>query len=114
MGTLYWVIIVIHHYSHHYHIIIIIIVITIIKEPLEESVCDICLASEVEDEVYSLLDCGVYDAARERCDDIFRSTEHKLDVTLMSNDRSWMMDVLIGHGLKKFRQEILRAMKYLA
>ena len=33
----------------------------------------------------------------------------------MRNDRTWMMDVLIGHGLKKFRQEVLRAvMKYLA
>ena len=48
-------------------------------------------------------------------DEIFRATGHKLDVRLMRNDRTWMMDVLIGHGLKKFRQEILRAMmKYLA
>ena len=86
------------------------------KEPLEKRVCDICLASEVEDEMHFLLDCGVYDAARESMyDDIFRATGHKLDVRLMRNDRTWMMDVLIGHGLKKFRQEILRAvMKYLA
>ena len=86
------------------------------KEPFEKRVCDICLASQVEDEMHFLLDCGVYDAARESMyDDIFRATGHKLDVRLMRNDRTWMMDVLIGHGLKKFRQEILRAvMKYLA
>ena len=67
-------------------------------------------ASQVEDEMHFLLDCGVYDVARERTYvDIFRKTGHKLDVRLMRNDRTWMMDVLIGHGLKKFRQEILRA-----
>ena len=86
------------------------------KEPLEKRVCDSCLASQVEDEMYFLLDCGVYEAARESMyDDIFRATGHKLDVRLMRNDRSWMMDVLIGHRLKKVRQEILRPlMKYLA
>ena len=64
------------------------------KEPLEK-VCDICLASQVEDEMHFLLDCGVYEAARESMyDDIFRATGHKLDVRLMRNDRTWMMDVL--------------------
>ena len=65
---------------------------------------------EVEDEMHFLLDCGVYDTARERMyDEIFRATGHKLDVRLMRNGSTWMMDVLIGHGLKKFIQEILRA-----
>ena len=68
------------------------------KEPLEKRVCDICLASEVEDEMHFLLDCGVYDRARERMhDEIFRATGR-----LMRSDRTWMTDVLIGHGLKKF------------
>ena len=73
------------------------------------------MASQVEDEMHFLLDCGVYDVARERMyDDTFRATGHKLDVRRMRNDRTWMMDVLIGHG-KKFQQEILRAvMKYVA
>ena len=87
------------------------------KEPLDKRVCDICLSqNQVEDEMHFLLDCVVYNAARERMyDEIFRATGHKLDVRLMKVDRTWMMDVLLGHGLKTFRQEILKAvMKFLA
>ena len=52
--------------------------------------------------MHFLLDCDVYDVTRERMyDDIFRTTGHKLDVRLMRNDRTWMMDVLIVKKLDK-------------
>ena len=43
------------------------------KEPLDKRVCDICLSqNQVEDEMHFLLDCVVYNAARERMyDEIF-------------------------------------------
>lgn len=86
------------------------------KEPLDKRVCDICLSKDqVEDEMHFLLDCSVYNVAREQMyDEIFRATGHKLDVRWMKDNRTWTMDVLLGHGLKTFRQETLKAvMRFL-
>ena len=70
--------------------------------------CDFCMASEVEDAFSVGLWCMT------RLENVCTMTSFekldKLDVRLMKNDRTWMMDVLIG---KKFGQKILRAvMKY--
>ena len=63
-----------------------------------------------------MLDCEVYGEVRKRMyEEIFRATGHELDVRLMTDNRTWMMDVLIGHGLPKHRSEVLKAvMKFIA
>ena len=87
------------------------------KEPVEKRVCEICMSRhQVEDEIHFLLDCEVYDEVRKRMyEEISRATGHELDVRLMKDNRTWMLDVLIGHGITKYRQEILHAvMSYIA
>ena len=84
--------------------------------PVEQRTCEICLScDQVEDEAHFLLDCGVYNVVRERMfDEIFQRTGHQLDVRLMKDNREWMMDTLIGHGLVDYRVEVLKAvMRYV-
>ena len=75
------------------------------KIPVEQRTCQICLScDQVEDEVHFLLDCGVYNVVRERMyEEIFQRTGHDID------NKEWMMDTLIGHGVTKCRIEILKA-----
>jgi len=84
--------------------------------PVEQRTCLICLErDQVEDEAHFLLDCGVYNVVRERMfEEIFQRTGHHVDVRLMKDNREWMMDTLIGHGLIKYRIEVLKAvMRYV-
>ena len=86
------------------------------KIPVEQRICQICLScDQVEDEAHFLLDCGVYNVVRERMyEEIFQRTGHDIDVRLMKDNKEWMMDTLIGHGLTKYRIEILKAvMRYV-
>jgi hypothetical protein len=87
------------------------------QETLNKRICEICLSrDQVEDESHFLLDCVVYKEIRERMfEEIFQVTEHQFDLRLMKDNRTWQLDVLIGHGLTKCRKEILKAvMKYVA
>lgn len=86
------------------------------KIPVEQRICQICLScDQVEDEAHFLLDCGVYNVVRERMyEEIFQRTGHDIDVRLMKDNKEWMMDTLIGHGLTKYRIEIVKVvMRYV-
>ena len=79
------------------------------KEPLEKRICDTCLASQVEDEMHFLLACGVW------CSSWTYVRWHLSNNWTQRCQTYEERQNFIGHGLKKFRQEILRAvMKYVA
>ena len=71
-----------------------------VDEKEEERLCNVCVTGKVESEEHFLLDCYVYRQLREN---MFAKVldQTGYDLLLMKDDKNWLMDVLIGHGLKK-------------
>ena len=74
------------------------------KVPEEERVCQVCLTGKVENETHFLLHCYAYDRSREG---MFRLIKDSTgyDLNVMRDNNEWLLDVLIGHGLKS---EVIR------
>ena len=71
----------------------------------EERLCKICVTGEVESEAHFLLECYVYNKLR-------RGMFAKIRYDLLTMDsKDWLMDVLLGHGLKskEVRQKVGKA-----
>ena len=86
-----------------------------LKEPLEARTCRICVQNVVEDETHFLLHCYVFERERTR---LFRqiAAETGYSLEVMRGNDDWLIDVLIGHGLKspEVRLHITRAVcRYL-
>lgn len=71
-----------------------------LQEPEEDRVCNVCITGKVETEEHFLLDCYVYDRLREG---MFLKIREQTgyDLQIWSDDRVWLMDVLLGHGLRR-------------
>ena len=70
-----------------------------VNEPEEERLCKVCITGKVESEEHFLLDCYVYNKIREGMyRKIFDQTGFNL--LLLKDDKKWLLDVLMGHGLK--------------
>ncbi len=71
-----------------------------IKEPEPERLCVVCVTGKVETEEHFMLDCYVYAHIRER---MFARIKDQTgyDLLLLKEDKSWLLDVLLGHGLRK-------------
>jgi len=69
------------------------------KELEEERVCKVCLTGKVENESHFLLHCYAYDRLRKL---MFRQIKDNTgyDLDIMRDNNEWLLDVLIGHGLK--------------
>lgn len=67
--------------------------------PEEQRVCQVCLTGKVENETHFLLHCYAYDRKR---DLMFRIIKDNTgyDLNVMRDNNEWLLDVLIGHGLK--------------
>jgi hypothetical protein len=68
------------------------------QQPVAERVCYVCLTGKVESETHFLLECYRYNRQRDK---LFASIR-KLsgyDLEAFSDDRDFMLDVLIGRGL---------------
>jgi len=78
------------------------------KEKVEERVCRVCTTNQVENEQHFLLECKVYESVRQRMyKEIAQVTDDKYDMHMMKDNKEWMMDALIGHGLPDKTTEII-------
>jgi hypothetical protein len=83
------------------------------NEPEEERLCNVCVTGKVESEEHFLLECYVYRKVREGMfSKIFEQTGYNL--LRMKEDKNWLLDVLLGHGLKKkeVREKIGKAVTW--
>jgi len=79
-----------------------------LKEELEDRTCCMCVKDLVEDESHFLLDCYPYESLRRK---MFQQIRYRTGDTyrlwLMRDDRQWMVDTLIGDGLKDKKHRII-------
>ncbi len=70
-----------------------------VQEAKEERLCNVCVTGKVESEAHFLLECYVYNRLREG---MFGKIKEQTgyDLALMNGNGDWLMDVLLGHGLK--------------
>jgi hypothetical protein len=68
-------------------------------ETKEQRLCNVCVTGKIESEAHFLLNCYVYNGLREG---MFAKIKEQTnyDITLMKDNEDWLMDVLLGHGLK--------------
>ena len=81
-----------------------------------ERLCKICVTGKVESEEHFLLDCYVYNNIREAMYTKIKE-QTGYDFLLLKEDKSWLLDALIGHGLQKkdVREKVGKAvMKFIA
>ena len=79
-------------------------------EKEEERLCNVCVTGKIETESHFLLECYVYNRLREGMfEKINQITGYNL--LTMRDNKDWMMDVLLGHGLKRkeVREQIGKA-----
>ena len=86
------------------------------KEKEEKRLCKICVTGKVESEEHFLLECYVYNPIR---DSMYKriSDQTGYNLLLLKDDKNWLMDVLLGHGLqrKEVREKVGTAVsKYVA
>jgi hypothetical protein len=71
-----------------------------VHEKEEERLCNVCVTGKIETESHFLLECYVYNRLREGMfEKINQITGYNL--LTMRDNKDWMMDVLLGHGLKR-------------
>jgi hypothetical protein len=71
-----------------------------VNEREEERLCNVCITGKVESEEHFLLECYIYGQQREGMfARILEQTGY--DLLSMKDDKNWLMEVLLGHGLKK-------------
>ena len=70
------------------------------KEKEEKRLCKICVTGKVESEEHFLLECYVYNHLR---DSMYKriSDQTGYNLLLLKDDKNWLMDVLLGHGLQR-------------
>ena len=81
-----------------------------VHEKEEERLCNVCVTGKIETESHFLLECYVYNRLREGMfEKINQITGYNL--LTMRDNKDWMMDVLLGHGLKRkeVREQIGKA-----
>ena len=62
--------------------------------------CKVCVTGKIEDEAHFLLDCYVYQDLRQK---MFQRIKDGTgyDFIIMREDQNWLLDALIGHGLRR-------------